>query len=330
MKAPRLGKPFTVIAIVCQHENRKVHGKTTSGATRYKCKDCGKTFTESTELFDGMRIGLDRAAQIIELICEGMSLRSVSRVTDTDVQTIIDLMVLVGERCEAYSDDVIRGIHVDDVQVDEIWQYVYCKQATAVQKKYVGGCGDSWCWTAIERNTKLLVTWHHGRRTMEDSGTFMRKLAVATAGRFHLSTDAYATYEPTVAWHLGQRVDYGQIIKIFGGTSKDEQRKYSPAKIIGSKRSAVLGRPERDQICTSHAERMNGSIRHFCKRMARLTYCFSKRWDNHRAALALMFAHYNFCRKHRSLKGMSPAMAHGIATEVWTVRTLLEKIARHT
>ncbi len=138
-----------------------------------------------------------------------------------------------------------------------------------------------------------MVTWHMGRRTTEDSGAFMRKLAVATTGRFHLSTDAYSTYEATVAWHLGQRVDYGQVVKIFGRTSKEDQRKYSPAKIIGCSRRVILGKPELRKTSTSHCERMNGSIRNFVKRMARLTYCFSKRWDNHRAALGLFFAHYN-------------------------------------
>lgn len=316
-----------MIAIVCQHENAKKFGKTSSGSQRFRCKECGKAWTESTGLFDGMRIGLDRAAEIINLLCEGMSVRAVSRITDTHIQTITDLMVLVGERCERYMVENIRGIHVDDVQCDEIWQYIFCKEATAAQKKYVGGCGDSWCRTAIERHTKLLVTWHHGRRSMEDSQSFMRKLATATVGRFHLSTDGYSTYEATVAWNLGQRVDYGQITKVFGGTSKEEQRKYSPAKIIGTKRTAVLGRPDKDRICTSHCERMNGSIRNFVKRMGRLTYCFSKRWHNHRAALALFFAHYNFCRKHRSLRGQTPAMAHGLTTEVWSVRDLLQNVS---
>ena len=325
-KAPSQGKSFAVIAIVCQHENRRTNGKTASGSQRFRCKECGKSWTESTDVLGGMRIGLDRAAKIIELLCEGMSVRAVARVTDTHLRTITELMVMVGERCEAYMAENIKAVHVDDVQCDEIWQYIFCKAATAERQKYVGGCGDSWCWTAIERHTKLLVTWHHGRRTMEDSHSFMRKLAVATAGRFHLSTDAYATYEPTVRWNLGTRVDYGQVTKVFGSPSKDEQRKYSPAKIIGTKREAVSGRPNRDQICTSHSERMNGSIRNFVKRMGRLTYCFSKRWDNHKAALGLFFAHYNYCRAHRTLKGQTPAMAHGLTTEVWSVRQLLQTV----
>lgn len=277
-----------------------------------------------------MRIGLDRAAQLVEMLCEGMSIRAISRITDTDQQTIIDLMVMVGERCEAFESEQIRGVQVDDVQCDEIWQYVFCKNATAEQKKYVGGCGDSWCWTAIESNTKLMVAWHHGRRTMDDSDAFMRKLSMATTGRFHLSTDAYGTYEQSVRWNLGQRVDYGQVVKIFGRTSKEDQRKYSPAKIIGCSRRVVAGEPELRRTSTSHCERMNGSIRNFVKRMGRLTYCFSKRWANHRAALALFFCHYNWCRKHKSLRGQTPAMASGLATEVWSARDLLKALALHT
>jgi len=320
-----------VIAIVCQHQNRKVHGKTKAGATRFKCKDCGRTFTASTELFDGMRIGLDRAAEIINLLCEGMSARAVSRITDTHLRTVLELMVMVGERCEAYMAEEIRDVHVDDIQVDEIWQYIFCKAATAEKKRYVGGCGDSYCFTAIERHTKLLVCWHHGRRSAEDTYAFCRKLRNATIGRFHLSSDGWTAYPQAVAWHLGQRVDYAQVIKIFGATAEtDAARKYSPGKIISTRRQAILGNPDRKRACTSHCERMNGSIRNFVKRMGRLTYCFSKRWDSHRAALALFFMHYNYCRKHRSLKGHTPAMAHGLALEVWAVKQMLQEISRHT
>jgi transposase-like protein/IS1 family transposase len=312
-----------VIVATCQHQDRKKFGKTKSGAPRFRCKLCGKTWTQSTELFAGMRIGLDRAAQIVELLCEGMSVRAAARITDTSKTTILELLKLVGERCEAFMAEHIRGVQVDDIQCDEIWQFVFCKKATAKHKKYVGGCGDSWCWTAIDRNTKLMVTWHMGRRTTEDCHAFMRKLAVATTGRFHLSTDAFQPYENVVKWNLGGRVDYGQVMKVFGVPTNEDARKYSPARIIGCRKRPVLGKAQIDKTCTSHCERMNGSIRNFTKRMGRLTYCFSKRWANHRAALAVFFMHYNYCRAHRSLKGQTPAMCHGLATEAWTVRQML-------
>jgi IS1 family transposase len=190
----------------------------------------------------------------------------------------------------------------------------------------VGGCGDSYCYTAIERHTKLLVTWHLGQRNEINTYEFCRKLKEATTGRFHLSTDGWAPYPFCVRRHLGGRVDYGTVVKIFREAPKEERRKYSPSKIIGMDKRVILGEPQIRQVSTSHAERMNGSIRNFCKRMGRLTYCFSKRWGNHYAALGLFFCHYNFCRKHRSLKGLTPAMAHGLAENVWSVRQLLETV----
>lgn len=319
-----------MIVVVCQHENRKKSGTTAAGTQRYKCKDCGKRFTESTELFDGMRIGLDRAAKIVELLCEGVSVSATARITDTDPHTIIDLTLAIGEACERYMQENIRDVFVDDVQVDEIWQFVFCKAATAERRRYVGGCGDSYCFTAIERHTKLLVTWHFGRRDQRSTNAFCAKLARATAGRFQLSSDGFGTYPAAVSTQLGQRVDFGRVIKTFGEAPKEDRRKYSPSRIIGCKIQEVYGKPDRSKISTSHCERMNGSIRNFCKRMGRLTYCFSKRWDNHRAALAMFFCHYNYCRKHKSLKGHTPAMAHGLTSQVWSVREMLVNVVRST
>jgi transposase-like protein len=171
----RQREAFAVIAIVCQHENRKKNGTTKAGAVRFRCKTCGASWTESTDLLGGMRIGLERAAQIINLLCEGMAVRAVARITDTSKTTILDLLTYVGERCEAYMLEHFRGLHVDDIQVDELWQYIYCKAATAERKKYVGGCGDSYTYTAIERHTKLLICWEFGRRDASHAHAFCRK-----------------------------------------------------------------------------------------------------------------------------------------------------------
>jgi IS1 family transposase len=274
-----------------------------------------------------MRIGLDRAEKIISLLCEGMSVRATARLVGANTRTVLDLLVLFGERCEKFMQENIQGVFVGDVQVDEIWQFVLCKKATAKREKMVGGCGDSYCFTAIDRQTKLLVTWHMGRRTEIHTDQFIAKLDAATFGHFHISSDGWRSYPTTIKKYLGHRVDHGVMQKIFGRNVYEDQRRYSPARIIGSSKTPMHGTPfQMDQICTSHVERMNGSIRCFCKRMARLTYCFSKKWANHRAALAVFFCHYNYCRKHRSLKGHTPAMAHGLTTEVWTVRRLIETV----
>jgi IS1 family transposase len=276
-----------------------------------------------------MRIGLDMAARIVELLCEGASPRSTSRLTNAAPNTILDLLLYLGERCEAYAAENIRNVFVGDVQVDEIWQYVFCKKATAKRRQYVGGCGDSYCFTAIDRTTKLLVTWHMGQRTEADCRHFIHKLDAATSGHFHVSTDAWRSYPSTIRRMLGHRVDHGVMTKIYGRPIEYPQRQYSPPRIIAAAKTPMHGDVyQHDRICTSHVERMNGTIRTWCKRMARLTYCFSKRWNNHRAALALLFLHYNFCRKHRTLKGLTPAMAHGLTTEVWSVRRLIESVCQ--
>ncbi|MAT72084.1 MAG: hypothetical protein CMJ58_21470 [Planctomycetaceae bacterium] len=321
-----------MIVAACQHENRKRFGKTRKGTPRFRCKDCGKTFTESTEVLGGMRIGLSRAEQIIKMICEGMSVSATARITESDPHTVIDLVNYLGERCGAYMAEHVRELPVNDIQADEIWQFVFCKKATAKQWNYVGGCGDSYCFTAIDRTSKLLIAWHFGRRSEEACDAFMAKLDAATTGTFHISTDGFKSYPTKVKKHLGDRVDHGVMQKIYGkNIYNDRGGRYSPARIIGSSRTPMHGTPYQiEQICTSHVERMNGSIRTFVKRMGRLTYAFSKRWDNHRAALALFFMHYNYCRKHRSLKKQTPAMAHWLADHVWTVREMIEAVSSNT
>ena len=313
-----------MIAHDCSHERRRKHGTTKGGAQRFRCRDCGKTFTESTDLFNGMRIGLDKAEQIVKLLVDGMSVSAVCRFTEIDKKTVLDLLVLVGERCKQFLETEIRDVIVEDVQIDEVWQYIYAKQKTCDRKDIEGKVGDSYTFTAVERTTKLVLAWHFGRRDQYATDTFCEKLRDATAGRFHLSSDGFAPYRQAVPMQLGSKVDFGMLIKIFGAPSKDDQRKYSPAQIISTRKEAVWGNPDKDRICTSHTERANGTMRNFIKRMCRLTYCFSKKWENHEAALGLYFAHYNFCRKHRTLK-TTPAVASGLAHRPWTVRELIER-----
>ena len=316
----------------CLHPRTKKCGLTKAGTQRHKCLECGKRFTASTKTLDGMRIDLDKAAQVLNMLCEGMSVEATSRLTDTHKHTILDLLVNVGYRCQRFLFKAIRGVSVEDVQCDEIWQFIYCKNKNvdrATASGFEGACGDSWTFTAVERHTKLVLAWHFGRRHGADAMVFCHKLRQATKGHFHLSTDGYNAYLSAVPMYFAGQIDYGQLVKKFGKSSFEDQRQYSPARIIGCDREVVMGTPDEDRICTSHVERHNGSIRNFTKRTCRLTYCFSKRWTNHEAQLGLYFAHYNFCRKHRSLKGQTPAMAHGLATEVWSVRELLNRISEH-
>lgn len=318
-----------MIQATCQHQKVQKNGKTPKGATRFRCCLCGKSWTEDIAKLDGMRIGIDKAAKIVEMLCEGTSVSATARMMRTSKRVVLDVLVMFGDRCEKYMAETIKGVFVDDVQIDEIWGYVLCKNATAKAQKMVGGCGDNYCFTALDRRSKLLVAWHTGRRNEQHTDQFIAKLDRATFGHFHISSDGWRSYPTTIKKYLGHRVDHGVMTKIFAHNTAEEMRRYSPVKIIGASKTPMHGDVyQQDRICTSHVERMNGSIRTFCKRMGRLTYCFSKKWSNHRAALAMFFAHYNFCRKHRSLNGMSPAMAHGISTEVWTVKQLLENVSK--
>lgn len=313
----------------CTHPRRKKSGLTKSGTQRYKCLDCGKRFTESTATFAGMRIGMETAASIISHLCEGTSVRATSRLVGVDVKTILELLALVGSRCKAFLESKIQNVEVQDVQCDEIWQFIYCKRRTAEKLEdtgFGGPCGDSWCWTATERHTKLVLAWHFGRRFAGDADEFCRKVRHATSPNyFKLSSDGYQPYLSAVASNLADRTSYGMLVKIYKGNGEGA-RAYSPAKIVSARREVIHGNITEAEICTSHVERQNGTIRCFTKRMGRLTYCFSKKWANHEYAMALHFAHYNFCRKHKTLKA-SPAMASKLADHIWTVEELLTAIA---
>lgn len=314
----------------CLHARTKKCGLTKAGTQRHKCLDCGKRFTASTKQLDGMRIDLDKAEQIVSMLVEGISVEATARLTNTHKHTILDLLVLIGYRCQRFLFKAIRGLSVDDVQCDEIWQFIYCKRRNVVKVQASGfdrPCGDSFTFTAVERHTKLVLAWHFGRRTGADTMVFCHNLRHATKGYFHLSTDGYNAYPQAVANYFAGQIDYGQLVKTFGKSSTEDQRTYSPAAIIGCEREVVMGTPDLDRICTSHTERHNGTIRNFTKRAGRLTYCFSKSWTNHEAAMGLYFAHYNFCHKHRTLKGRSPAMAASLTDHVWTVGELLTAIA---
>lgn len=311
---------------MCNHERRKKSGLTKAGTQRFKCLDCGKRFTESTAALAGMRIGVETAERVINMLVEGTSVSAAARIVGLDLHTVLDLLVTIGARCRAFMDRKHVALPVNEIQVDEIWQFIGCKQKTANAKGLDYGVGDSYTFTAIERNTKLLVTWHMGSRTQADTNVFCSKLAKATAGKFLVSTDGFGPYQSAIPQFLPQ-TDFGVVIKIFGKASQTDQRTYSPPGIVGMEKEAIMGSPDNDQISTSHAERMNGSIRCFTKRMGRLTYCFSKKWGNHEAALALFFCHYNYCREHATLKGRTPAMAAGLADKVWTIGEMLAATA---
>lgn len=312
----------------CCHEIAKKFGKHRNGSQRYRCCSCGKTFTEEkAKLIGDMRIDLDRAEMCLRMLLEGNSIRSTERLTGTHRDTIIKLMVLIGERAKEFMADVVFKQFVNDVEVDEIWGYVGCKEKTRVRHDYAEGfCGDFYCFTGMERTSKLMLAWHLGKRSPEDTTIFLSKLGRATTGRFQLTTDGFGCYASSVPQEFAQTVDYAMLVKNYSNAEAKEERAYSPAKIVSTTKTALWGRPDASRICTSYIERSNLSIRMGVRRMTRLTNAFSKKVENHEMALALFFCYYNFCRVHRTLK-TTPAVAAGLAVKTWSVRELLERLA---
>ncbi len=309
----------------CQIQAKRF-GKDRKGNQRFRCARCGKTFQEAKDKpLGSMYLPLEKALMCLHLLVEGMSIRSTERITGVHRDTILDLLVRVGERCEALMDSKIRKVKVNDLQLDEIWAYVEMKEKTKKrQGKDSPMLGDAYTFVAFERESKLILAWHLGRRTERDTLTFTEKIFAAvdgTEGRFQVSTDGFAAYPDALAYSLGTRCDYAQLIKIYGAPEPDEHR-YSPSKVIEAIPTPVFGNPDPEKICTSHVERQNLNIRMAMRRFTRLTNAFSKKWENLKAALAFYFAYYNFCRIHSTIR-CTPAMEAGITKHVWELRELL-------
>ena len=217
----------------------------------------------------------------------------------------------------------MRIIVAEVIQVDEIWGFVGMKEKTRIRKEAPEIFGDAWCFTAIERRTKMILAWHLGKRTPTDTLLFADKLSRATSGEFQLTSDGFRPYLTAIRSSLGSRVDFATLTKIYGD-SQDEHR-YSPGEVVGTIKTAWIGEPEDDRICTSHVERSNRTLRMQIRRLTRLTDAHSKKWENHEAALGLFLAFYGFCRRHMTLK-TTPAKAAGLTTETWSLERLLEEI----
>lgn len=300
-------------------------GKDRKGNQRFRCNACRKTFAELQEKpLDNMRLPLEKALLCLKLLVEGNSIRSTERITGVEKKTILSLLVLVGEKCERLLDERIKGLAVNDVQADEMWGYVGMKEKTKRrQLKHDSTLGDAYTFVAIERHTKLVLAWHLGRRNVRDTVEFTEKLERATSGRFQLTTDGFVAYPDAVSYSLGTRVDFAQLIKVYAQPEQGGgERRYSPPFVVDSIPTPRFGNPDPERICTSHVERQNLTMRMMMRRLTRLTNAFSKKWENLRAALALHFAYYNFCRIHKSIR-CTPAMEAGITKTVWSLEDLL-------
>jgi transposase-like protein/IS1 family transposase len=304
----------------CKTEcKRKGHDR--KGNQRYQCRQCSKTFLEPQEKpLEGMYLPIEKAEMVLQLLLEGNSVSSTERITDVHHTTILKLLVLAGEKCERLLGQKLMNVPVRDVQADEIWSFIRKKEKMR-KPSDAPGVGDCYTFVAIERDTKLVLNFAVGRPDQASTDVFIEGLRLATSGKFQLTTDGFASYRSAVSNTLEDRVDFAQLIKVYRATPEGERR-YSPAEVVATEVVPCVGHPDPERICTSHVERQNLSMRMGIRRFTRLTNGFSKKFENHCAALMLWFAFYNFCRRHQTLR-MTPAMAAGIANHIWSVRELL-------
>jgi transposase-like protein/IS1 family transposase len=298
-------------------------GKHRNGLKRFRCPGCKRTLTETHERTLGaMYAPKAKVMLALQLLLEGNSIRSTSRITGLDQNTIMKALVLAGERCEKVMARLIVNVPVKDIQCDEIWSFIGKKQKS-VEPGDDPNLGDAYCFTAIERHSKLILNFALGKRNQRTTDAFIEGLRHATANQnFQVSTDGFAAYVSAIDNTLSDRVDFAQLIKVYRATPEGERR-YSPAEVVSTEVVPVVGSPDPARICTSHVERQNLTMRMQIRRFTRLTNGFSKKFENHWAALSLYFGYYNFCRIHKTIR-VTPAMEAGITDHVWDLEELLK------
>lgn len=268
------------------------------------------------------RMPLSERAKILGFLVEGMSLRAASRLADCSINTVTKLLVDVGTACAAFQDSALRNLPCKRIQCDEIWSFVGAKQKNVpAEREGEFGVGDVWMWTAICTDTKIIASWMVGDRDAVAANAFIADLASRLSNRIQLTTDGHRVYVDAVERAFGADIDYAMLVKVYGEGPALPERKYGPSEHIGTKTVRIEGTQDPANISTSYVERQNLTMRMSMRRFTRLTNAFSKKVDNHMAAVALHFMHYNFARIHKSLR-VTPAMQAGVSAHVWSLKEI--------
>ncbi|HEV7264495.1 MAG TPA: IS1 family transposase [Falsiroseomonas sp.] len=263
-----------------------------------------------------------KRAAILTMLCEGASMRSVSRMADVSINTVAKLLEDAGEACAAHHDKAVRGVKAKRVQCDEIWSFCYAKQKNvATAKAAPEEAGDVWTWTALDADSKLIVSYLIGGRDAGYAHEFMQDVADRLATRVQLTTDGHKPYLEAVEGAFGSAVDYAMLVKLYGQTIEGQTR-YSPPVCIGARKTRVEGRPDPKHVSTSYVERQNLTMRMHMRRFTRLTNGFSKKALSHTHMVALYTCWYNFVRIHKTLR-VTPAMAAGISKTLWSMEDVV-------
>lgn len=305
----------------CQMICRKF-GKHRNGLQRYRCNQCRKTFTEDHAApLDSMRIPMEKATQVLRLMVEGMSIRSIERITSVHRDTILRLLLLAAEKITAKLRHEFENLVIERIQIDELHCFVQ-KRERRVSIEESDEVGEQYTFIGMDADTKLVFSWLTGKRTTANTIVFMRDLYSRTAWGLHpqLTSDGWGPYRLAVGATFGDSVDFAQLQKIYS-PSVQGRGGYAPPRFREAFRRVVTGDPDQRYISTSYIERQNLTLRMMSRRFTRLTNAFSKSLKHLKAAITLHFAYYNFCRVHQSLK-CTPSMAAGITDCVWGIEEL--------
>jgi len=262
-------------------------------------------------------------ARILHLLCEGSSIRSVTRLLNVGKNTVSRLMVDAGKVCAAYHDEHVRKLKSTRIQVDEVWSFIYAKEKNvAIAKAAPDGAGDVWTWTALDADSKLIAAYFVGGRDGESAMWFIDGLRQRLANRVQLTSDGHKSYLEAVEAAFGADVDYAQLVKLYGASPESAKGRYSPAQCTGARKERIEGNPDPEHVSTSYVERSNLTFRMQNRRFTRLTNAFSKKLENHAYSVALFVMFYNFCRIHKTLR-VTPAMAAGVSDRLWEVSDIV-------
>jgi IS1 family transposase len=281
---------------------------------------------KSTHNRDMNKLPLAKRAQILSMLCEGSSMRSVSRLSDVAFNTVAKTLVDAGKFCAAFHDEKVRGVKSRRVQVDEIWSFTYAKARNVPTAKAAPDqAGDTWTWTALDADTTLIVSHFVGGRDGECAMWFMDDLAKRLANRVQLTSDGHRAYLDAVEGAFGGDIDYAMLVKIYGAAPESAKGRYSPAECTGARKERIEGNPDLVHVSTSYVERQNLTMRMHMRRFTRLTNAFSKKFENHAHMVALYAVSYNFIRIHKTLR-VTPAMAAGLTDRVWDMTDIVAMI----
>ena len=264
------------------------------------------------------QLTIEKRAQIIALLCEGNSMRATVRLTGASKNTVAKLICELGAACSAFQDKTFRNLKCKRIQCDEIWSFTGCKEKNVTPEKKAKGQGDTWTWTALDADTKLIPCWYVGTRDGMAAYHFIHDLSERLANRVQLTTDGHKAYLTAVEDSFGSEIDYAMLQKVYGGPGDAPETRYSPAQCMGAKKAVIKGTPCFEHVSTSFVERQNLNIRMGNRRFTRLTNAFSKKVSQHEAAFAITMMFHNFCRIHQTLR-CTPAMEAGLTGHVWEV-----------